>query len=507
MKRKLLLPLLLALLVLCTLCLVSCGDSPKANFYFIIVPFAWLLRQFSQWFGGNYILILLAFAFVMKVIFLPLSIHQQKNQIKGAKLRPQMALIEKKYEGLTDQDSQMKKRNELMEMQQGAGYSPMAGCLPMILQLVIVIVLYGVIRAPLTYLAQMDNVTIAQAYDVAYDISTSDEYGFKDENKYASKNIAKFEISEGDNSSISWDAVKNIDQFKLIDAYRAYPEAFADIEELEKNKDKIPNLMVGKINLADTPTLSCNSGVSLLLLLIPLLNFVLAFLTTKLTKKFNGNLQAELSGQGGQDQKVSGAIMDWMMPLMNLFFTFMFQAVLGVYWIFQSVFALLQMIILNKLMPMPTFTEEEIRAYKKSLNERPSANRDPNRPRPRSLHHIDDDDDEIPGASKADAGKRNPNTSKKKSQAIEERQRQAAREAARIAREQRKEEEKAALTAADTSADSEAVADDAADAVTADKAADAEAKAIDNVTESKTDATDDTADIKAETDDADGEDK
>lgn len=499
MKRKLLLPLLVALLVLAALCLVSCGDSPRANFYFIIVPFAWLLRQFSQWFGGNYLLILLAFAVVIKIVFLPFSIMQQKNQIKGAKLRPQMALIEKKYEGMTDQESMMKKRNELMEMQQGAGYSPMAGCLPMILQLIVVIVLYGAIRAPLTYLAEMDNVTVAQAYNVAYDISTSEEYGFNDANKYASANIKKITIPEGDNPSVSWNTIKNIDQFKLMDAARAYPEKFEDIKGFKENKDKVPDLMVGKINLADTPTLNCKSGVSMLLLLIPLLNFGLAFATMKLTKKFNGNLQAELAGQGGQDQKVSGAIMDWMMPLMNLFFTFMFQAVLGVYWIFQSVLALIQMIILNKVMPMPTFTEEEIRAYKKSLNERPSANRDPNRPRPRSLHHIDDDDDEIPGAAaKADAGKRNPNTSKKKSQASDERQRQAAREAARIAREQRKEEEKAALTTGETAgeeADETAVADTAVTDVT------------DKTDTAATDAADNAADVKADTDNADGENK
>lgn len=442
MKKKLLLSLVIALLVLSALCLVSCGDSPRANFYFLIVPFAWLIRQFSSWFGGNYILILLFFALVIKIVFLPLSIHQQKNQIKGAKLRPQMALIEKKYEGLTDQDSQMKKRNELMEMQQRANYSPMSGCLPLILQMVIVIVLYGVIRAPMTYLAQMDNNTVAEVYNVAYDISTSEEYGIGDANKYASKNIDKIEIPE--EGELPWTTVQGIDQFKLVEAARAYPDEFAAIEGFSAVKDKVPSLMVGKINLADTPSFNCKSGVSMWLLLIPLLNFALAVVTMRLTKKFSGNLQAELAGQT-QDQRASTAIMDWMMPLMNLAFTFMFQAVLGVYWIFQSVLALVQMLILNKLMPMPTFTEEEIQAYKKSLNERPAANRDPNRPRPRSLHHIDDDDDDIPApAPRIEANKRNPNTSKKKAKNYDERQRQAAREEARINREQRKEEEKAA---------------------------------------------------------------
>lgn len=490
MKKKLLLSLVIALLVLSALCLVSCGDSPRANFYFLIVPFAWLIRQFSSWFGGNYILVLFFFALVIKIVFLPLSIHQQKNQIKGAKLRPQMALIERKYQGLTDQDSQMKKRNELMEMQQRANYSPMSGCLPMILQMVIVIVLYGVIRAPMTYLAQMDNNMVAEVYNVAYDISTSEEYGIGDANKYASKNIEKIEIPE--EGELPWSAVQGIDQFKLVEAARAYPEAFAAIEGFSAVKDKVPSLMIGKdkINLADTPSLNCSSGVSMWLLLIPLLNFGLAVVTMRLTKKFSGNLQAELAGQT-QDQRASTAIMDWMMPLMNLAFTFMFQAVLGVYWIFQSVLALVQMIILNKVMPMPTFTEEEIQAYKKSLNERPAANRDPNRPRPRSLHHIDDDDDDIPApAPRIEANKRNPNTSKKKAKNYDERQRQAAREEARVNREQRKEEEKAAAEEKRLSANEEQ-ADDPLDTTPA-QATDAHADEVtgaDNTTPAENEST------------------
>ena len=112
----------------------------------------------------------------------------------------------------------------------------------------------------------------------------------------------------------------------------------------------------------------------------------------KLSKKYNGTLQQELAGQT-QDQQMSTAMMDWMMPIMSGVFGFILNGALGVYWVYQSVISIGQMVLFNKIWPMPTFTPEEIRAYEKSLKQKPKPNApDPNRPKPRSLHHIDDDD-------------------------------------------------------------------------------------------------------------------
>ena len=63
----------------------------------IYIPFGYLVRFFDKLCGGQYILTLLLFSIAVKILMLPFSIKQQKNQIKGAKLRPKMALIEKKY--------------------------------------------------------------------------------------------------------------------------------------------------------------------------------------------------------------------------------------------------------------------------------------------------------------------------------------------------------------------------------------------------------------------------
>ena len=103
-----------------------------------------MLSAFSS-FTGSYALALLLYALIFKIVFIPFGIKQQKNQITMAKLRPKIALIEKKYAGRHDQVTLRKKQEEIMELQQKEGYSVFSGCLPLLLQLPIIILLYNVI--------------------------------------------------------------------------------------------------------------------------------------------------------------------------------------------------------------------------------------------------------------------------------------------------------------------------------------------------------------------------
>lgn len=341
----------------------------------IYIPFGYLVRFFDKLCGGQYILTLLLFALAVKILMLPFSIKQQKNQIKGAQLRPKMALIEKKYAGRTDQKTLQKKQQELMELQQREGYSPLAGCLPLLIQFPVLIGLYQVIRCPLTYIARFSNEVVAKIHNIAIGLGGA----------YSGTAIAE--------TDVAWKSIKNMNQIGLVDTIRQNPSAFESIEGFAT--ESIPNFEIfgGWMNLAETPSFRFSQGANPWLLLIPLLTFLGSFVTMKLSKKYSGNLQAELNGQTTQ-QRQSASIMEWMMPLMSLWFAFVLSAAMGVYWVYNSVFSLIQMVILNKLMPMPVFTAEDIKAYEKSLKQKPKAQReiDPDKPKPRSLHHIDDDD-------------------------------------------------------------------------------------------------------------------
>ena len=67
-----------------------------------------------------------------------------------ARLAPRQEVIRKKYAGRTDQKSQMKMNEEIQQLYADEKFNPMGGCLPMLLQLPVILALYNAITNPLT---------------------------------------------------------------------------------------------------------------------------------------------------------------------------------------------------------------------------------------------------------------------------------------------------------------------------------------------------------------------
>ena len=309
----------------------------------------------------SYALALLWFALIVKIILLPFSIKQQKNQIKGAMLRPKLYAIEKKYAGRTDRATMQKKQQEIMEMQQREGYSPLSGCLPMLIQLPLILMLYRIIQRPLTYICRLSEETV---------------------------NAIKNLLPEAKN------ATSEIEILGLIKTTEN-----AEVLSLIENVD-IPNFnFFGGLDLSIAPTFWSWA------LLIPVFVFASQFFTMKLTRILNPPLAGQTQTR---ETEMSMKIMDFAMPAMTLFLALRLPAALGLYWIYQSVLAIGQMFLLAKTMPMPRFTEEELKAAERELRGKApkrvigtgngqtaqaSATYDEDRPRPRSLHYIDEEDD------------------------------------------------------------------------------------------------------------------
>lgn len=317
-------------------------------------PIGSMLSWFSSLFNGSYALALLLYALLFKILFLPFSIKQQKNQIKMAKLTPKMELIKAKYRGRTDQPTMQKMQQEIMELQQKEGYSPFSGCLPMLLQLPIIIFLYDIIRNPLSYIC-----------------------------KISSDNIANIKASLGVDAGI--------DEISLISKIN---EDGIDIFAYGA-ENPLPDFTIFGLNLAQTPAFTS------LVVLIPFIAAGFTWLSMWLTRKWNGNAMA-VQGQDAQAQ-ASMRIMDLMMPLMTLWLAFSFSGMLGLYWIYQSVLGIAQTFILSRVMPLPKYTEEELKAMRKAQKAAEKAQKAAlkEQPKYRSLHYIDEDDyDELPTMKK-----------------------------------------------------------------------------------------------------------
>ena len=327
-----------------------------------------MLSAFSS-VTGSYALALLLYALLFKILFIPFGIKQQKNQIAMAKLRPKIALIEKKYAGRHDQVTLRKKQEEIMELQQKEGYSVFSGCLPLLLQLPIIIFLYNVIRSPLSFICKLSDSVIETAYR------------------------AVTVLEEG-----ATVAASSIDQIKLISSINTYLAGGGDAASLGFDVSVIPDFTLFGFDLAATPSFSPFSW----LVVIPFLAAGASWLSMALTRRWSGTAQA--MGQDDQSQ-MSMRMMDIVMPLMTLWMAFSFSGMLGLYWVYQSLLGILQSFILMKAMPLPTYTDEELKEMQKAEKARQKAERSAAKAQPKykSLHYIDDDDyDELPEIKSGD---------------------------------------------------------------------------------------------------------
>ena len=387
----------------------------------------WLYRflgsmlSFFESFTGSYAIALLFYALIFKIVFLPFSIKQQKNQIAMAKLTPKIELIKAKYKGRTDQPTMQKQQEEIMELQKKEGYSPLSGCLPLLIQLPLIMLLYTVIQSPLSYIAKPTEAVNLYNDQVAQQVEIEDKtleslYGgskadmkdialliYKDpliNRNYDAKKHKDTplneitEVARGEEIDTINDINKFIedkDGYCVEENIDTKEERIAYVEAYGIDLDTMPNFYVFGVNLAETPSLKNFS----ILCIIPILAAVSSWLSMWLTRKMTGNNGMQ-QGQDKQSQ-MSMKMMDLMMPLMTLFIAFGFSGMLGLYWIYQSGLGLLQSFILCKVMPMPKFTEEEIKAIHKAQKEAEKEQKSAakGQAKHRSLHYIDDDDYDI----------------------------------------------------------------------------------------------------------------
>ena len=94
----------------------------------LIVP----VFNFLERFNWNYGIIIIVFTLLIRLVLLPLVFKSYKGGAIMRILKPEMDALNKKY---PKQEQAMQKQQEMMALQKKAGYSPMAGCLPVLIQM------------------------------------------------------------------------------------------------------------------------------------------------------------------------------------------------------------------------------------------------------------------------------------------------------------------------------------------------------------------------------------
>jgi len=107
---------------------------------FFVYPLSWLITESSLLLGGSYGLGILVATVIIRLITLPLMIKQIKSSKKMQELQPELQKIRDKFKN----DPQKAQQETLMLFQKN-NVNPLAGCLPLIVQMPILIAFYHAI--------------------------------------------------------------------------------------------------------------------------------------------------------------------------------------------------------------------------------------------------------------------------------------------------------------------------------------------------------------------------
>ncbi len=98
---------------------------------------------------GSYIFAIVLLTIIVKTLLLPLAISQLRSQEQMAKIQPKMKELQKKYKN--DKETLNIKT---MELYKEHNANPLMGCLPLLIQLPIILALFGVMKEPNIYVFQ-----------------------------------------------------------------------------------------------------------------------------------------------------------------------------------------------------------------------------------------------------------------------------------------------------------------------------------------------------------------
>jgi YidC/Oxa1 family membrane protein insertase len=291
----------------------------------------WVCYRFTQ----NYGLAIILFTLATKLILFPVSLLAQKNSIRMVKLKPRLDEAKARYQG--DKD---KIADEQIRIYDEEKYSPALGCLPLFLQIPLILGLINVIYNPLQHLLHLGRGVIEQLTGITLSVLQAEHLG-------AAPQIRVIETIR---------APEFLTAFSAVDA-----GALARIQNLD--------LSFAGLDLAIAPSLfqPCR------LLIIPLCSALSALLLCVVQNRENVLQQQQgFAGKWG---------MTVFLVAFSLYFTFIVPAGVGLYWIFSNLFSVGQVYILNGIYdpkkyidyadrPQPLSREEQAAARARRRTER-----------------------------------------------------------------------------------------------------------------------------------------
>lgn len=289
-------------------------------FQFFANIFGYVLNIINN-FVGNYGLAIILFTVIIKLIMLPLSIKQQRTMKKSAKLQEKMKVLQFKYKNDPE-----KLNREMMDLYKKENMSPFSGCFSSIVQFILLISIFYMVRFPLTYMEKIDKTQL-------------DTY---------------VQQMKSDGMAVS-DAYSEIDIIREVDYLK---EKFPEDETL--NEINL-NMQFCGLDLSKIPQQNLGDWT---VYIIPILYIISTFISMKITTSMqnkkdkkddviditdNKDKKEEERNEMEDAMAQSNKMMSWMMPIMSVSISLVAPLGLALYWLVNNIVMIVERLILNKI--------------------------------------------------------------------------------------------------------------------------------------------------------------
>ena len=273
-------------------------DKGMNFFYILSGPLGYVMEWIYKLLP-NYGWDIILFTLLINIVKIPLQLSQQKSMAKMSAFQPMLQEIQTKYKNKPE-----KQQEEKLKLQQDYGYKPTAGCVPMLLNFLVIFGVIGVVYNPLERIFHISAAALAAAGEALAAAGVSFTAITRDTNIIA-------QVVAGNSS--------------VIGCFSA--DQIATITEFSQHMNFLG------IDLTRIPQI----GLSLDLVL-PLLSVVTMFLSTHISMKASG-----------QQMQGSMKVTMYLMPLMYLFFCFTYPLAFSLYYVISNIVMTVQTQVMRKI--------------------------------------------------------------------------------------------------------------------------------------------------------------
>ena len=277
-------------------------DRDMNILYILGVPLGYVMEWIYNLIP-NYGWDIIIFTIVIRLLSIPLQLNQQKSMAKMSAFQPMIADIQKKYKNKPE-----KQQEELLKLQQEYGYKPTAGCMPMLVNFLVMFGVIEVVYRPLQRIFHIGADALTAAGEALTTLGISFTTVTRDTNIIA-------QVIAGESTVTS---CFTPDQVSTITEFGQHMDFFG-------------------IDLTRVPQYSL-AAENLPLLIFPVLAIVTMFISTHISMKASG-----------QQMQGSMKLTMYMMPLMYLFFCFTYPLAFSLYYVISNIVMTVQTQVMRKV--------------------------------------------------------------------------------------------------------------------------------------------------------------